>query len=61
MTEPVALRLKEAARALSVSPSTIKNWVSQGKLESVKIGEGQRATRLILVASIKKLLGQEAA
>jgi excisionase family DNA binding protein len=59
--ERLAVQVKEAAYLLGVSETTIRNLVKQGKLESVKVGGEQRATRLIKYASLKKLLGMEEA
>lgn len=58
-TEPLAVSTKEAASLLRVSVATIKNYIAQGKLDSVKLGDGsRRGTRRIIYASIKRLLRQ---
>ena len=36
--EKIALDVESAARAISVSPWTIRKWISEGKLASIKIG-----------------------
>ena len=36
------LRIEEAADVLSVSPKTIRKWVQDRKIESVKVGRAVR-------------------
>ncbi len=46
------LKLKEAALALRVSPSTIRLWTKEGKLQAVRVGKGclyRRSDLLLLV------------
>jgi excisionase family DNA binding protein len=49
---PAALRLDDAARYLSISPSLLRKLVKQGKLQTVAIG----ACRVIKVSSLDALL-----
>jgi len=36
--EKIALDIEAAARAISVSPWTIRKWISQGKLAATRLG-----------------------
>jgi excisionase family DNA binding protein len=61
--EPLALRLREAAAALSVSPKTVERLTMSGELPSVKLGR----VRLYEISTLEKFLasrrvaGQEVA
>lgn len=37
-TEKIALDIDSAAKAISVSPWTIRKWISQGKLAATRLG-----------------------
>jgi excisionase family DNA binding protein len=37
-TEKIALDIESAAKAISVSPWTIRKWISQGKLPATRLG-----------------------
>jgi excisionase family DNA binding protein len=50
----MALRPPEAAKALGVSQTTLKGWIRDGTVRSVLVGN----TRLVLVSSLRKLLGE---
>jgi len=39
MSEPRAFGIKEAARLLSVSTWSIRRWIRQGKIRSVRLGK----------------------
>jgi excisionase family DNA binding protein len=60
---PLALRLREAAAALSVSPKTVERLTMSGELPSVKLGR----VRLYEISTLEKFLasrrvaGQEVA
>jgi excisionase family DNA binding protein len=51
MTERIAYRVDEAAKALGVSPRTMKQWVADGTIKSTKIA----GVRLIDAESVKAL------
>lgn len=36
--EKIALDIESAAKAISVSPWTIRKWISQGKLPATRLG-----------------------
>lgn len=55
--EPLALRPKEAAKLLQVSPRTLWAWTRQGLLPYVKIGR----TVLYPMASLQRWLAERAA
>jgi len=38
MQERLALDIESAAKAISVSPWTIRKWISQGKLAATRLG-----------------------
>lgn len=37
-SEKIALDIESAAKAISVSPWTIRKWISQGKLPATRLG-----------------------
>jgi len=37
-SEKMALDIESAAKAISVSPWTIRKWISQGKLDATRLG-----------------------
>ena len=37
-TDKIALDVESAAKAISVSPWTIRKWISQGKLAATRLG-----------------------
>lgn len=51
-----ALSITEAAHYLSVSRSTIVNWIKDGLLETEDLEPGPRRTKKVTIASLKKLL-----
>jgi excisionase family DNA binding protein len=55
MTERLAYRVDEAAKALGVSTKTIKRRIADGTLKSTKIA----GVRLIDAESVKALFGPE--
>jgi excisionase family DNA binding protein len=38
MSQPLAISIKDAALALSLSPWTIRKWIAKGILPSVRLG-----------------------
>lgn len=48
------LSVEKAAEVLSVSPWTIRAWITQGKLGSVKLG----SRRLVREAEIQRIIAQ---
>ena len=54
-SERWAVRPDEAARLIGVSPTKMKRMIADGTVESVKHGNA----RLVLVRSLKRLLGLE--
>jgi excisionase family DNA binding protein len=55
MLEPMTVSINEAAFLMGVCRSTILKLISQGKLETIKMGETMQARRLVKYASLKKL------
>ena len=52
MIEDRLVSIKDAAAILSISPWTVRAWITQGKITSVKLG----ARRLISESEINRLL-----
>ena len=52
MIEDRLVSIKEAAEVLAISPWTVRAWIAQGKITSVKLG----ARRLIPESEINRLL-----
>ena len=48
--------VKEAAQLLGKSPSTIRRWIREGKLESSKSADNQQGQHFIPASSIYKYL-----
>jgi excisionase family DNA binding protein len=53
MNAPLAISIKDAALALSLSPWTIRKWISKGILPSIRLGrrvllEPQQLEKLIV-------------
>jgi excisionase family DNA binding protein len=53
---PLAVNEAEAGRLLNLSPSTIYNLRKQGRLGSVKLGEGKKSRVLFPVESLRRFL-----
>lgn len=51
-----ALRIKDAAAYLSVSPACLRNLVQKGELPIVKLCEGQRVPWLLDVEDLNRLV-----
>ena len=60
---PLALRLREAAAALSVSPKTVERLTTSGELQSVKLGRVRLYELSVLESFLKsrRVAGQEVA
>jgi hypothetical protein len=61
ITEPLALRPREAAKALGISPRTL--WglsAPRGPIPCLRIGNGKRQTVLYPVAGLQAWLSQQA-
>jgi excisionase family DNA binding protein len=56
----LALRLREAARTLGISPRTLWQWTRDGLVPSVRVGTGARKTVLYSVADLQAWLSQQA-
>jgi excisionase family DNA binding protein len=58
---PLALRSREAARMLGVSPRTLWEWTRAGILSCARIGTGKRRTVLYPLADLQAWLTRQAA
>jgi len=58
---PLALRPRDAARMLGVSPRTLWGWTRAGIVPSVRVGTGKRRTVLYPVADLRAWLTQQTA
>jgi len=59
-TPPIALRPRDAAKILGVSPRTLWAWTQAGLIPCAKIGTGKRKTVLYSVADLQSWLSQQA-
>jgi excisionase family DNA binding protein len=57
---PLALRPREAAQMLGVSPRTLWEWTRTGIVPAVRLGSGKRKTVLYPVAALQTWLSQQA-
>ena len=57
---PLALRPREAARLLGISPRTLWEWTRAGLVPCVRIGTGKRRTVLYPVADLQTWLSSQA-
>jgi excisionase family DNA binding protein len=57
---PLALRPREAARVLGVSPRTLWGWTNAGIVPCVRVGTGKRRTVLYPVADLQAWLSRQA-
>ncbi len=53
---PLALRPRDAARVLGVSPRTLWGWTNAGIVPCVRVGTGKRRTVLYPVADLQAWL-----
>ena len=58
---PLALRPRDAARVLGVSPRTLWEWTRAGLVPCVRLGTGTRKTVLYPVADLQSWLTNRAA
>jgi excisionase family DNA binding protein len=56
MNDRLACSVSDAANSIGVHPNTIYNWISEGRLVSVKVGR----RRLIRMDSLRELIGTSA-
>jgi excisionase family DNA binding protein len=57
----LALRPREAAKALGISPRLLWQWTKDGHVRCVRVGNGKRKTVLYAVADLRAWLSTEAA
>lgn len=55
-TQPLALRPREAAKALQISPRLLWQLSKDGKVPCIRVGSGKRQTLLYSVAALKDWL-----
>lgn len=55
-SQPLALRAREAARVLSVSPRTLWDWTRAGLVPYVRVGTGTRKAVLYPYAELQAWL-----
>lgn len=60
-TLPLALRPREAAKALGISPRLLWQLTHDGVIPCVRVGGGQRRTVLYPTAALQSWLQQQAA
>jgi excisionase family DNA binding protein len=58
---PLALRPREAARMLGVSPRTLWEWTRAGIVQCVRVGTGKRKTVLYDVRTLQAWLTRQSA
>jgi hypothetical protein len=58
---PLALRPKQAAKALGISPRLLSDLTKDGVVPCVRVGSGKRKTPLYPVALLQDWLNREAA
>ena len=52
----MAVRINEAAKLLSVTRGTVKNWIRAGKLRGVSVTPAKQSAVLVPMSSIRELL-----
>jgi len=57
---PLALRPREAAKALSISPRHLWDLTRRGEVPCVRVGTGKRQTVLYPVAELREWLARRA-
>lgn len=57
---PLALRPRDAAKMLGVSPRTLWGWTQAGIVPCVRVGTGKRKTVLYAVAELQAWLTRQA-
>lgn len=58
-SQPLALRPREAARVLSVSPRTLWDWTRAGIIPCVRVGTGTRKSVLYPYAELQAWLTRQ--
>jgi excisionase family DNA binding protein len=61
VSSPLALRPREAAKALGISPRLLWQLTKDGHIPCVRVGSGKRRTVLYPVASLEGWLTRQAA
>jgi excisionase family DNA binding protein len=51
-----AITVREAAEALSCSPTTVRNLIERNQLRAIRLSDGPRAHRRVLVESLSRFL-----
>lgn len=59
-TSPLALRPREAAKVLGISPRLLWQLTKDGKVPCVRVGGGKRRTVLYPLADLQAWLSREA-
>jgi excisionase family DNA binding protein len=54
--QPLAVRMREAARLLSVSERTLHDLIKRGQIRATKVAPGRRGAVLVRVADIDAYL-----
>ena len=57
---PLAMRPRDAARMLGISPRTLWEWTRTGIVPCVRIGTGKRQTVLYPLADLQAWLSEKA-
>jgi excisionase family DNA binding protein len=60
VSSPLALRPRDAARMLGVSPRTLWAWTAEGIIPCVRVGTGKRKTVLYSVRDLQSWLTNQA-
>lgn len=58
VSQPLALRPREAAKMLSISDRTLWRLTKEGKIPCVKLGEGRTHAVLYPISELEKFLSQ---
>lgn len=58
--DSLALRPREASRALNISPRLLWQWTHDGHIPCVRVGSGKRRTVLYPVADLQAWLSRQA-
>jgi len=61
LSSPLALRPREAAKALGISPRLLWQLTKDGQIPCVRIGDGKRRTVLYPLADLQAWLTRQAA
>jgi excisionase family DNA binding protein len=58
--QPLALRPRDAARALGICPRTLSTWTKAGKIPAVRVGGGKKPAVLYPVEALRAWLAEQA-